>query len=140
MNSGILPETHISTVGFQCFIHENGLFRDDDWILGAMKYPDRRSTDGPRILFRQFRIMPTIRSVRPKHASADRHDGSKGMRPVLGDLPGAISAHRKASQIEALRVAVKLLHARRKSSHRHLHHVWIGPVMMLKWHLRHDDD
>ena len=105
-----------------------------------MKNPDRRAANCMCILLRQRQIAPAIWGVGPENASANGSDGGKFVRPVLCDLPSTVAAQGKPSQVEALWVAVKLLHAGVQGGNRHLHHLRIGPVMMLKRNLGHDYD
>src|SRR5262249_47768361 len=103
----------------------------------TVKNPDRGAPNDVRILFWKVGVMPALRSIRPEDAAAHRNNGSKRMRPVFSNLPGPISTHRKTRQIEPLSIAMELFHAGGQSVHRYLHHVRIGPVVMLKRYLRH---
>ena len=90
-----------------------------------------------RIIRGQGCVLPSLGGIGPIDAARHDHDGRKVAWVGLGYLPGAVSAHGETGEVGTLRIAVELLSLSRKRSHCHVHHLGIGPPVMIKrdlWH------
>ena len=140
MQTQVLPESDVTSLGLEGVIHHFALAWNYGGIVAAMEEPDWHASDASRVLLGQrCHVAPTVGCVTPEDAGSGKHDRRPSMRIVPRQLPSAIAAERQSHQIGAIGIGMELARFLIERGHRHLQHLRIGPEMA-QWTLRHHDN
>src|SRR5271157_1691150 len=103
------PQPYMPVRGFEGLEHQLALPWADKFVIAAVEKPDGRSAQRAGVLRRQRgRPLPALRLVAPEDAAGGNGNRGPALRIKPRQFPCAIAAHRKAAEVSALRVKVKL--------------------------------